>query len=113
MPRLFVGKSAGNRPATALPAVLPGCQRPLKSTATAGSAWTVLLEGVNHVGHGRVNVPVGGENAAATGIVRTTTQIRHLPACFLDQECTGRHVPRVQRLLPEAVQASGGNIAEV
>src|SRR5947208_8849826 len=103
MPRLCRLTSAPKTPADAGPAVSRGCQRPLESTAAAGSAGTVLLECFDYFAHGAVNVPVGGENAAPTRIVRTAAQIRHLPARLLDQECACRHVPGVQRLLPEAV----------
>ena len=37
----------------------------------------------------------------------------HAPAGLLDDQRAGRHVPRLQVLLPERFEASGGDVTEV
>src|SRR6185436_1053924 len=60
-----------------------------------------------------MDVTVGGDQIASTRTVRTARQICHDAAGLLDDQRTGRHVPRMKRLLPESVEPAGCHVTQV
>src|SRR5688572_21765386 len=71
--------------------------------------------------------PRGVENAQQLGVERAVRRddllaaapaapaapVRHAPAGFAHDQPAGRHVPGLQLVLPVAVEAAGGDVAEV
>src|SRR5256885_15283873 len=52
-------------------------------------------------------------DVAGLHVTRFAAEIAHQPARFLDQERSGRHVPRREPHLPERVQSPAGDIRQV
>src|SRR5947207_9949853 len=66
-----------------------------------------LQKSLNDLNHGVVDMTVGGDQVPRTRTVRTAGQIRHASTRFLNDECSGGNVPRMQRLFPEAIETAG------
>ena len=60
-----------------------------------------------------MNQPVAGHDAVVEDIVVRAVKGRYGPAGLADQQDAGRHIPRFQFQLPEAVQSSGSNIGQI
>src|SRR6266850_64071 len=54
-----------------------------------------------------------GAHVAGLHVTRFAAEIGHQPARFLDQQRSGRHVPRQEPHLPERIQPSAGDIGQV
>src|SRR3569832_2490412 len=61
----------------------------------------------------RVYFGVAGQHVARFVVVIAAAEIADHAARFLDQQDAGRHVPRLQADLPEAVEPAGGQINKV
>src|SRR3569623_1591439 len=61
----------------------------------------------------RVYFGVAGQYVAGFVVVIVAAEIADHAARFLEQQDAGRHVPRLQADLPEAVEPAGGDVGEV
>ena len=73
----------------------------------------LLLEISNSPQHFLVDVAVGGQHAASAGTVCGTVQAADAPTGLLDQQRSSRDIPRMELLLPEALEPAGGDVAEI
>src|SRR3954453_2840852 len=60
-----------------------------------------------------VNVPVIGKQVLAVKIKRFASHSRNTAARLFHEQCTGRHVPRIQTKLPESLEASASRIGKI
>src|SRR5574337_1336619 len=56
---------------------------------------------------------VAGDDLGIREVMGAAVKVGHPAACLSDHQYAGRHVPWVQLQLPEAVEPTGGHIAQI
>src|SRR5436190_1399904 len=105
--RRSASRAAENGPETAMQAAdcpLPRSGRPLEATA---------LEVADHRQHGVMENGIGGQDTAGARRERRAGHVGDAATGLLDNQCAARDVPRLEVAFPEAVHASGRDIAEI
>ena len=83
---------------------------------TGSGAWRrvpLALELADGLEHLLVDVAVGGQHAAAPGVVRGAVDTGHTAARFLHEQRASRDIPGVQLLLPEPLEPPGRDVTQV